>query len=35
VLLDLKPRLTKKDLEQAMEKHILTEAQLIGTYQRK
>ena len=35
VLLDLKPGLTKKDLEHAMEKHILAHAQLMGTYQRK
>ena len=35
VLLDLKPGLTKKDLEHAMEKHILAQAQLMGTYQRK
>ena len=34
-LLDLKPGLTKKDLERAMEKHILAQAQLVGTYQRK
>ena len=34
-LLDLKPGLTKKDLEQAMDKHILSQAQLMGTYQRK
>jgi Raf kinase inhibitor-like YbhB/YbcL family protein len=33
--LDLKPGLTKKDLESAMEKHILAQAQLMGTYQRK
>jgi Raf kinase inhibitor-like YbhB/YbcL family protein len=35
VPLDLKPGLTKKDLEHAMEKHILAQAQLMGTYQRK
>ena len=35
VVLDLKPGLTKKELEQAMEKHILAQAQLMGTYQRK
>jgi hypothetical protein len=35
VLLDLKPGLTKKELEQAMEKHILAQARLMGTYQRK
>ena len=33
-LLDLKPGLTKKDLEHAMEKHILAQAHLMGTYQR-
>jgi Raf kinase inhibitor-like YbhB/YbcL family protein len=35
ILLDLKPGLTKKDLEHAMEKHILAQTQLMGTYQRK
>ena len=35
VLLDLKPGLTKKDIENAMEKHILARGQLMGTYQRK
>jgi Raf kinase inhibitor-like YbhB/YbcL family protein len=35
VVLDLKPGLTKKDLERAMEKHILAQGQLMGTYQRK
>jgi hypothetical protein len=34
-VLDLKPGLTKRDLEQAMEKHLLAQAQLMGTYQRK
>ena len=34
-LLELKPGITKKDLESAMEKHILAQAQLMGTYQRK
>ena len=34
-VLDLKPGLTKKDLESAMGKHILAQAQLMGTYQRK
>ena len=34
-VLDLKPGLTKKDLESAMEKHILDRAQLMGTYQGK
>ena len=33
--LDLKPGATKKELEQAMEKHILAQGQLIGTYKRK
>jgi len=31
---DLKPGLTKKELLQAMEGHILAEGQLMGTYQR-
>ncbi len=34
-VLDLKPGLTKKDLEKAMDKRILAQAQLMGTYQRK
>jgi Raf kinase inhibitor-like YbhB/YbcL family protein len=34
-VLDLKPGQTKKDLESAMEKHILAQAQLMGTYQRR
>jgi len=34
-VLDLKPGLTKKDLETAMEKHVLAQAQLMATYQRK
>jgi Raf kinase inhibitor-like YbhB/YbcL family protein len=34
-VLDLKPGITKKDLERAMEKHILAQAHLMGTYQRK
>ncbi len=34
-VLDLKPGLTKRDLERAMEKHILARTQLMGTYQRK
>jgi len=34
-LLDLKPGLTKKDIEGAMDKHILARGQLMGTYQRK
>jgi Raf kinase inhibitor-like YbhB/YbcL family protein len=33
--LDLKPGAKKKDLEHAMEKHILAQGQLIGTYKRK
>jgi Raf kinase inhibitor-like YbhB/YbcL family protein len=33
-LLDLKEGATKKDLISAMEGHILSEAQLMGTYQR-
>jgi len=34
-MLDLKPGAKKKDLEHAMEKHILAQGQLIGTYKRK
>jgi hypothetical protein len=34
-LLDLKPGLTKRDIERAMETHILAQTQLMGTYQRK
>ena len=34
-LLDLKPGLTKKDLESAMDKHVLAQGQMMGTYQRK
>jgi hypothetical protein len=34
-LLDLKPGLTKKDIESAMDKHVLARGQLMGTYQRK
>ena len=34
-LLDLKPGLTKKDLLEAMEGHVLAEGQLMGTYQRR
>jgi len=30
-----KPGLTKKELERAMEKHILAQGQLMGTYKRK
>jgi Raf kinase inhibitor-like YbhB/YbcL family protein len=33
--LDLKPGATKKDVERAMEKHVLAHAQLVGTYKRK
>jgi Raf kinase inhibitor-like YbhB/YbcL family protein len=33
--LDLKSGAKKKDLERAMEKHILAQGQLIGTYKRK
>jgi hypothetical protein len=32
---DLKPGLTKQDLLQAMDGHVLAEGQLVGTYQRK
>jgi Raf kinase inhibitor-like YbhB/YbcL family protein len=34
-VLELKPGATKKEVERAMEKHILAQAQLMGTYQRK
>jgi len=33
--LDLKPGATKKDVERAMEKHIVSQGQLIGIYKRK
>jgi phosphatidylethanolamine-binding protein (PEBP) family uncharacterized protein len=33
--LGLKPGLTKQEVEQAMEKHLLAHAQLTGTYKRK
>jgi Raf kinase inhibitor-like YbhB/YbcL family protein len=33
--LGLKPGLTKKEIEQALEKHLLAQAQLMGTYKRK
>ncbi len=33
--LELKPGAAKKDVERAMAKHILAEAQLMGTYQRR
>jgi len=34
-LLDLKPGATKKDVEAAMQGHVLAEGRLMGTYQRK
>ena len=34
-LLDLKPGATKKEVEQAMEKHILAQGLLMGTYKRR
>ena len=34
-MLELKPGATKKEVERAMEKHILAQGQLMGTYQRK
>ena len=34
-MLDLKPGVTKKDLEHAINKHILAQGQLMGTYKRK
>ena len=34
-MLDLKPGATKKDVERAMEKHIISQGQLIGIYKRK
>jgi Raf kinase inhibitor-like YbhB/YbcL family protein len=33
--LDLKPGLTRKDVERAMEKHVVGQAQLMGSYRRK
>jgi len=33
--LDMKPGATRKDVERAMEKHVLAQAQLMGTYNRK
>ena len=33
--LQLKPGSTKKELEQAMQQHVLAEAQLMGTYKRR
>ena len=33
--LDLKPGLTRKDIERAMEKHVLAHGQLMGTYKRQ
>lgn len=35
LVLDLKPGATKKELEAAMQGHILAEAQLMGTYRRQ
>jgi Raf kinase inhibitor-like YbhB/YbcL family protein len=35
VQLDLKPGATKKEVEHAMEKHVLAQGQLMGTYQRR
>jgi phosphatidylethanolamine-binding protein (PEBP) family uncharacterized protein len=34
-LLDLKPGATKKEVERAMEKHILAQGKLMGTYKRQ
>ena len=34
-MLDLKPGVTKKDVEKAMDMHVLAQAQLMGTYIRK
>jgi Raf kinase inhibitor-like YbhB/YbcL family protein len=34
-VLELKPGATRKEVERAMEKHILAQAQLMGTYKRK
>jgi Raf kinase inhibitor-like YbhB/YbcL family protein len=34
-VLELKPGATKKEVESAMEKHILAQGQLMGTYKRK
>ena len=34
-ILDLKPGASKKNVEHAMEKHTLAQAQLMGTYERK
>jgi Raf kinase inhibitor-like YbhB/YbcL family protein len=33
--LELKPGVTKKDLERAMQNHVLAETQLMGTYKRR
>ena len=33
-VLDLKPGATKQDLERAMERHVLSQAQWMGTYRR-
>ncbi len=35
ILLELKPGATKKEVERAIERHILAQAQLMGTYKRK
>ncbi len=35
IVLDAKPGLAKKDVEAAIDKHVLAQAQLMGTYQRK
>jgi hypothetical protein len=35
VMLDLKPRVKKKDVERAMQGHILDKAELIGKYQKR
>jgi len=35
LLLDVKPGATKKEMEAAMAKHVLGQAQLMGTYRRK
>jgi Raf kinase inhibitor-like YbhB/YbcL family protein len=33
--LDLKPGATKQDVEHSMNQHVLAQAQLMGTYQRR
>jgi len=35
IALELKPGATKHDVERAMDKHVLTQGQLMGTYKRK